>query len=397
MSAHSAPGTELAVETHGLVKRFGDNTAVDGVDLSIARGGIYGVLGPNGAGKTTVIRMLATLLRPDGGQARVLGHDVFAEAGAIRERIALTGQFASLDEDLTGIENLVLLGRLLGFSGRAARRRGMDLMEAFGLSEAAGRQVKKYSGGMRRRLDIAGSLLVTPELIFLDEPTTGVDPRSRNQVWDIIRTLVDGGTTVLLTTQYLEEADQLADRLAVIDHGKVIAEGTPGRLKAQVGSGALKVRVADPADRERAAGLMGSALGADVIREPDAAALTARLSEGQAAGPVLAALEGAGVEVETFALGQPSLDEVFLALTGRPAEPEQGEGEEGTVPEAGSGGTGAAGAAAGAAGAAAAGDAGADARSTDEDAGRARGAVQAAAASATVSARAAGENGGEGR
>jgi ABC-2 type transport system ATP-binding protein len=325
MSARSASGTELAVETHGLVKRFKENIAVDGVDLAIPRGGIYGVLGPNGAGKTTVIRMLATLLRPDGGEARVLGRDVFAQPAAIRERIALTGQFASLDEDLTGIENLVLLGRLLGFSAAAARRRGADLLEAFDLGDAAGRQVKKYSGGMRRRLDIAGSLLVTPELIFLDEPTTGVDPRSRNQVWDIIRTLVDGGTTVLLTTQYLEEADQLADRLAVIDHGRVIAEGTPGRLKAQVGSGALKVRVVEPADRERAAAIMGSALGAEPVREADEAALTARLAEGQAAGPVLSALEDAGIGVETFALGQPSLDEVFLALTGRPAEPEESE------------------------------------------------------------------------
>lgn len=316
------PSADLAVETSGLVKTFGENTAVDGVDLSIRRGGIYGVLGPNGAGKTTVIRMLATLLRPDAGQARVLGHDVFAEPRIIREKIALTGQFASLDEDLTGIENLVLLGRLLGFSSQAARRRGMNLMEAFGLSDASGRQVKKYSGGMRRRLDIAGSLLVTPEMIFLDEPTTGVDPRSRNQVWDIIRTLVDGGTTVLLTTQYLEEADQLADRLAVIDHGRVIAEGTPGQLKAQVGSGALKVRVVDPAEREQAAAILDSTLGTEVVREADVAALTASLAEGQTAGSALSALESSGIEVETFALGQPSLDEVFLAITGKPAESE---------------------------------------------------------------------------
>lgn len=319
--------SDLAVETHGLVKRFKENTAVDGVDLSIKRGGIYGVLGPNGAGKTTAIRMLATLLRPDEGSATVLGHDVFAEPKSIREKIALTGQFASLDEDLTGIENLILLGRLLGFSKHAARARGMDLLEAFGLTDAANRQVKKFSGGMRRRLDIAGSLIVTPELMFLDEPTTGIDPRSRNQVWDIIRTLVDGGTTILLTTQYLEEADQLADRLAVIDHGRVIAEGTPGQLKAQVGAGALKVRVVDPADREPAAEILTRTLGVEVVRESDAAALTARLGEGQNAAVALNALEEAVVGVETFSLGQPSLDEVFLALTGKPAEEKSKEGD----------------------------------------------------------------------
>ncbi|WP_022872081.1 daunorubicin/doxorubicin resistance ABC transporter ATP-binding protein DrrA [Nesterenkonia alba] len=311
---------DLAVATSGLVKRFGKTTAVDGVDLTIRRGGIYGVLGPNGAGKTTTIRMLATLLRPDAGEATVLGHDVFTEAKTIREKIALTGQFASLDEDLTGVENLILLGRLLGFTKRAARSRGMDLLEAFGLTDAAHRQVKNYSGGMRRRLDIAGSLIVTPELMFLDEPTTGVDPRSRNQVWDIIRTLVDGGTTVLLTTQYLEEADQLADRLAVIDHGTVIAEGTPGQLKAQVGAGALKVRVIDPAEREQAAAVLRTSLGVDVVREADSAGLSASLAAGQSAAGGLSALEEAGIALETFALGQPSLDEVFLALTGQPAE-----------------------------------------------------------------------------
>lgn len=324
----SVPTADPAVETRGLIKRFGDNTAVDGVDLSIPRGGIYGVLGPNGAGKTTVLRMLATLLRPDGGQAHVLGHDVFAEPAAIRGKIALTGQFASLDEDLTGMENMVLLGRLLGFSARAARRRGHDLLEAFGLAEAAGRQVKKYSGGMRRRLDIAGSLLVTPELMFLDEPTTGIDPRSRNQVWDIIRTLVGSGTTVLLTTQYLEEADQLADRLAVIDHGRVIAEGTPGQLKAQVGSGALTVRVVEAADRERAAELLAGTIEAEVTREADPTALTARLNERSRAAAALAALEEAHIEVETFALGQPSLDEVFLALTGHRADHEDQDGAQ---------------------------------------------------------------------
>ncbi|WP_221586283.1 ATP-binding cassette domain-containing protein [Microbacterium sp. G2-8] len=319
---------ELAVEARGLVKRFGKTTAVDGIDLSIARGGIYGVLGPNGAGKTTALRMFATLLRPDAGEARVLGHDVVAEPKRIRELVALTGQFASLDEDLTGIENLVLLGRLYGFSSTAARKRGMDLLDAFGLTDAAARQVKKYSGGMRRRLDIAGSLIVTPQIMFLDEPTTGIDPRSRNQVWDIIRTLVDGGTTILLTTQYLEEADQLAGRLAVIDHGRVIAEGTPGQLKSQVGAGALTVRVIDPADRPRAEEILDRALGVEVVRESDPAALTTTIADGQSPAAALAALEEAGLDIESFALGQPSLDEVFLALTGKPAEEETDIAEE---------------------------------------------------------------------
>ncbi|MGJ9373518.1 ATP-binding cassette domain-containing protein [Nesterenkonia sp. CF4.4] len=316
-----------AIETRGLVKRFGNTAAVDGIDLDIAQGGIYGVLGPNGAGKTTAIRMLATLLRPDAGEARVLGHDVFTEPKAIREKIALTGQFASLDEDLTGIENLMLLGRLLGYASRDAKVRGMTLLDAFGLTDAAGRQVKKYSGGMRRRLDIAGSLIVTPQLMFLDEPTTGIDPRSRNQVWDIIRTLVEGGTTILLTTQHLEEADQLADRIAVIDTGKVIAEGTPGQLKAQVGTGALKVRVADATRREEAAEILGRTLLAEVIRESDPAALTVRLEDESRAASALIALQDSAIAVETFALGQPSLDEVFLALTGHKTVHEAPDGE----------------------------------------------------------------------
>ena len=321
---------EIAIETRGLVKTFGSTRAVDGVDLTVRRGGIYGFLGPNGAGKTTVIRMLATLLRPDGGEAWVLGHDVLTEAKVIREKIALTGQFASLDEDLTGIENLIMLGRLLGLSSRAARSRGLDLLAAFGLSEAAEKQVKKYSGGMRRRLDIAGSLIVTPELMFLDEPTTGIDPRSRNQVWEIIRTLVAGGTTILLTTQYLEEADQLADRLAVIDHGTVIAEGTPGQLKAQVGSGALTVRVIDEVDREDAARVLAEVTGAEVYRESDPTALTTRVDETARAAAALTALEAEGLGIETFSLGQPSLDEVFLTLTGGPAETAADEADDQT-------------------------------------------------------------------
>ncbi|MFE3291226.1 ATP-binding cassette domain-containing protein [Rhodococcus sp. NPDC059234] len=312
--------TDLAIETHGLVKRFGSNVAVDGVDLSVPTGGVYGVLGPNGAGKTTTIRMLATLLEIDDGSARVLGHDVRRDADTVRGKVSLTGQFASLDEDLTGTENLLLLARLYGFSRAAARDRAAQLLAAFDLSEAGSRQVKNFSGGMRRRLDIAASIIVTPELIFLDEPTTGLDPRSRNQVWEIVRALVNGGTTVLLTTQYLDEADQLADRVAVIDHGRVIAEGTTGELKASVGSGALHVRVADPSRRSAAAVLLTDILGVEVAEESDPAALTARTDDPRRVARALPALHDAGIEVTTFALGQPSLDEVFLALTGHPAE-----------------------------------------------------------------------------
>ena len=259
--------SNLAIEASSLIKTFGDVRAVDGVDLAVRRGSVYGVLGPNGAGKTTTIRMLTTLLTPDGGSARVLGHDIVKEADAVRGLVSLTGQLASVDEDLTGRENLVLLGWLLGLKRSAAKQRAGELLDAFGLEEAAGRLVKNYSGGMRRRLDIAASIVVTPELLFLDEPTTGLDPRSRNQVWDIVRALRDAGTTILLSTQYLDEADQLADGIAVIDHGKVIAEGTPGQLKASVGSGALHVRLLDPEQREAAYAILERELGRDAARE----------------------------------------------------------------------------------------------------------------------------------
>ena len=259
----------LAIEAAGLVKSFGKTRAVDGVDLAVARGSVYGVLGPNGAGKTTTIRMLATLLRPDAGSARVLGHDIVSEADEVRALVSLTGQLASVDDDLTGRENLILLGRLLGYRTKPARVRADELLDAFGLADAAGRLVKNYSGGMRRRIDIAASIVVTPELMFLDEPTTGLDPRSRNQVWDIVRALVAQGTTVLLCTQYLDEADQLADRIAVIDRGKVIAEGTPALLKASVGQGALHVRLLDPADRPEAARMLGRLLDAEPHLEGD--------------------------------------------------------------------------------------------------------------------------------
>lgn len=309
---------DLAVRAEGLVKSYGQTRAVDGIDLHVRRGSVYGLLGPNGAGKTTTIRILATLLPPDTGRAWVLGKDVVTEADTVRSRISLTGQFASVDEDLTGRENLTLLARLLGFRGRGARARADSLLEAFDLADAAGRQVKTFSGGMRRKLDIAASLIVTPELLFLDEPTTGLDPRSRNQVWDIIRALVGGGTTVLLTTQYLEEADQLADRIAVIDHGRVIAEGTSSELKASVGAGVLHVRLAEAASRAQAAALLREAAGAEPETTTDPLALTIRLDDPNRAPAALAALQQGGIAIAAFTLGQPSLDEVFFALTGHP-------------------------------------------------------------------------------
>jgi ABC-2 type transport system ATP-binding protein len=310
----------LAIEASGLRKAFGDTQAVDGVDLAVRAGSVYGILGPNGAGKTTTVRMLATLLRPDEGEARVLGHDIVDEADEVRRVVSLTGQLASVDEDLTGQENLVLIGRLMGYRRAQAKARAAELLEAFELVDAAGRLAKHYSGGMRRRLDIAASIVVTPRLMFLDEPTTGLDPRSRNQVWDIVRTLVADGTTVLLCTQYLDEADQLADGIAVIDHGKVIAEGTPTQLKASVGSGALHVRLLDPEQRPAAERALSSALDVQVYLEPDPAALSVGCARPERAAEALAELSRVGVGVAGFSLGQPSLDEVFLALTGHPAE-----------------------------------------------------------------------------
>ena len=316
----------LAIEAIGLVKTFGSTHAVDGVDLTVPAGTVYGVLGPNGAGKTTTIRMLATLLRPDAGSARVLGHDVVDSADDVRSLVSLTGQMASVDEDLTGRENLVLLGRLLGFKTPQARERADELLGAFGLAEASGRLVKNYSGGMRRRLDIAASIVVTPQVLFLDEPTTGLDPRSRNQVWDIIRAFAAQGTTVLLCTQYLDEADQLADRIAVIDHGKVIAEGTPAQLKASVGSGALQVRLLDAEQREEGEQVLRRALGS-VHREPDPAGLSGPCADAEQAAQAVTELTRAGIGVAGFALGQPSLDEVFLALTGHAADEQDADNE----------------------------------------------------------------------
>lgn len=317
-----------AIEAEGLVKHFGDVAAVDGVDLRVPRGAVYGVLGPNGAGKTTAIKILATLLRPDAGSARILGHDIVEEADAVRALVSLTGQLASVDEELTGHENLVLLARLLGFSRARARARSDELLDAFGIAAAAGKLVKTYSGGMRRRLDIAASIIVTPRLMFLDEPTTGLDPRSRNQVWDIIRALSAQETTVLLCTQYLDEADQLAERIAVIDSGTVIAEGTPAQLKASTGRGTLRVRLLDPADRHAAEQVLARALGESVHPEANPASLTVQIADPERAAAAVGELARSGVGVADFSLGQPSLDEVFLALTGRPADGgDESEGE----------------------------------------------------------------------
>jgi ABC-2 type transport system ATP-binding protein len=319
---------EPAVVATGLRKKFGSKVAVDRVDLVIPRGGVFGILGPNGAGKTTVIRMLATLLSADGGQASVLGHDLRTAGGDIRRKVALTGQFASLDEDLTGRENLTLISQLFGCTAGEARQRARELLAAFGLPDAADRQVKKYSGGMRRRLDIAASLVVTPELLFLDEPTTGLDPRSRNQVWEIVRSLVGAGTTVLLTTQYLDEADQLADRIAVIDHGRVIAEGTSGELKALIGQGTVKIRLADPADGPRAAGLLAALLDSEPLPRTDPVDLDFTVTADTSVSQVLPRLEAAGIPITAFSLGQPSLDEVFLAITGDPSHEEPDDTQE---------------------------------------------------------------------
>lgn len=305
----------LAVATRNLTKSFGTHYALDNVALDIPQGQIHAVLGPNGAGKTTLIRILTTLLRPSSGQASILGHNVVSESAEVRARIASTGQSTSLDEDLTGLENLTLLARLHGHPRRSAKSRSKSLLIAFGLADAAARQVRKYSGGMRRRLDIAASLLVIPEVLFLDEPTTGLDPRSRNQVWDIIRMLVSNGTTVLLTTQHLDEADQLADRITVIDTGRIIAQGTPAQLKSVVGTGVLRVRLLKPEQHDIAVTVLSSLLGASAETQPDKSIVQLRINNTIGTAAAVAELERQGIEVGEFSLGQPSLDEVFLALT----------------------------------------------------------------------------------
>jgi ABC-2 type transport system ATP-binding protein len=314
-----------AIEVRGLVKTFGATRALDGVDLAIRGGSVYGLLGPNGAGKTTAIRVLTTLLKPTSGQVSVLGHDVVREAPAVRQKVSLTGQYASVDEDLTGHENLVLVGRLVGLSWAEARSRANELLAAFGLQDAGGRQVRTFSGGMRRRIDISASLVTRPEILFLDEPTTGLDPRSRNQVWDLVRQIAADGTTVLLTTQYLEEADRLAERLAVIDRGRVIAEGTSAELKSSIGSNALHVRLASPDQRAQAHALVSGLLPDGILPSTDETALSMKVPDAAAAAELLSALARAKLPVTDFTLGAPSLDDVFFALTGRAAETKAAE------------------------------------------------------------------------
>ncbi|WP_305852575.1 ATP-binding cassette domain-containing protein [Conexibacter sp. SYSU D00693] len=318
-------GSEPAIQVQGLRKSFGDVHALQGVDLEVAPGTVLGLLGPNGAGKTTAVRVMTTLLRPDAGSVRVAGLDAVKDAAALRAKIGLAGQYAAVDELLTGEENLVMVGRLYGESRRAAKARAAQLLERFSLTEAAKRPSKTYSGGMRRRLDLAAALVAKPPVLFMDEPTTGLDPRSRIDLWETIEELVDAGTTVLLTTQYLDEADRLADRIAVIDRGQVIADGTADELKDRVGGERVDVTLADQADGERAA----AALEAMSDERPAVSGATVSVAVRQRSGAIVQAvrrLEEAGVEVEDLAVRRPTLDDVFLALTGHAADP-QGDGD----------------------------------------------------------------------
>jgi ABC-2 type transport system ATP-binding protein len=312
-------GNEPAISVSGLVKSFGDVRALDGVDLEAAPGTVLGVLGPNGAGKTTTVRILSTLLSPDAGTARVAGLDVVRDAGALRAQIGLAGQYAAVDDHLTGLENLVMVGRLYGERRRAAQVRGRELLERFGLADASDRVAKTYSGGMRRRLDLAAALVARPPVLFLDEPTTGLDPRSRVDLWVTIEELVADGTTVLLTTQYLDEADRLADRIAVIDRGKVIADGTADELKDRVGGERLEVHLTDPAEAHRAAEALAPMTG----EAPQIDGQTVRLPVERGSGAIMEAvrrLDEADVSVDDVAVRRPTLDDVFLALTGHGAE-----------------------------------------------------------------------------
>jgi ABC-2 type transport system ATP-binding protein len=321
MNTHS-PSTDWAIEAHGLVKVFGDNRAVDGVDLSVRAGTVYGVLGPNGAGKTTTISMLATLLRPDGGSAQIFGHDVVKQAQIVRQLIGVTAQFASVDEKLSATENLIIFARLLGLGRAEARKKASDLLEEFNLTEAARRPLAKFSGGMRRRLDLAASLIAQPPLIFLDEPTTGLDPRTRTQMWDTVRRLVASGSTVLLTTQMLDEADQLADRIAVIDTGRVVAEGTADELKASVGTSSLQLRLEDTADTDDALRAIHAVLGAQGTVSPEAARITAPMADADRVTDLLITLREAGIHLTEMSVQKPTLDEVFLTITGHGVEDE---------------------------------------------------------------------------
>jgi daunorubicin resistance ABC transporter ATP-binding subunit len=310
-----------AILAEGVRHTFGDVVALDGLDLEVQPGTVFGLLGPNGAGKTTLVRIVATLLRPTAGSARVLGRDVIAEPLAVRRRIGLAGQFAAVDEELTGRENVELVGRLYRLSGAKARTRAAEVLERFGLAEVADRRVSTYSGGMRRRLDLGASLTGRPPVLLLDEPTTGLDPRTRQELWSIVEELRRDGTTVLLTTQYLEEADRLAQRIAVVDHGRIAAEGTAAQLKATIGGNVLSVRLADPA-RAADAGAVLASLAAGEQPRVDASDGEIRLAvaDPAASAEALRRLDSRRLPVASIELQQPSLDDVFLALTGRPAD-----------------------------------------------------------------------------
>jgi oleandomycin transport system ATP-binding protein len=308
------------IEAEGLAKRFGRTQALAGVGFAAARGSVLALLGPNGAGKTTAVRVLATLLTPDRGTARICGYDVVTDAVQVRQLIALTGQYASVDDELTGTENLVMIARLLGQGRAMARRRASELTEQFGLAEAAGRPVRTFSGGMRRKLDLAASLVGEPEVIFLDEPTTGLDPRARTQMWETIRGLVAGATTVLLTTQYLDEADELADQVAVIDHGRVVAAGSPAELKTRTGGHTLVVRPTDPGRAGEVAAAVAHITGTRPDVRDDTGLVTAPVGDPAVLPAVVRRLDEGGIVAAELALRLPSLDEVFLTLTGHPAE-----------------------------------------------------------------------------
>jgi ABC-2 type transport system ATP-binding protein len=321
--------SQPAIEVRGLVKRFGDVRALDGVDLTVRQGEMVGLLGPNGAGKTTLVRVLATLLEADAGTAHVLGLDVKRDAAVVRERIGLAGQYAAVDENLTGLENLTMVGRLYGFSRKDAKARGRELLERFDLLDAGGRATKTYSGGMRRRLDLAAALVAKPPVLFLDEPTTGLDPRSRLSLWALLEGLVAEGTTALLTTQYLDEADRLADTIAVIDHGRLIAEGTSDELKDRLGGERLEIRLEDGADP----GVAVRALAPMSDEPPALEAALVKVNVRERQGAIVEAvrrLSEAGVGVDDLTMRRPTLDDVFLALTGHAAEeiPEEQDEEE---------------------------------------------------------------------
>jgi daunorubicin/doxorubicin transport system ATP-binding protein len=316
------PDTDLAVAASGLVKTFGTQRAVDAVDLEVRRGEVFGVLGPNGAGKTTMLKMLATLIPIDAGDAHVFGVDVRRNPHMIRQLVGVTGQYASVDENLTGSENLWLFGRLQGLSSKRSKATASDLLERFGLTDARDKQISTFSGGMRRRLDLAASLISRPPLIFLDEPTTGLDPRTRGQMWETIRDLIRDGSTVLLTTQYLDEADQLADRIAVIDRGIKVAEGTPDELKSSVGSSTLQLRMSDPAETGDAAAVVRRVLREEPVLTPEAGGMNAALTDANQAADVLIALRQSGLSIASATVQKPTLDEVFMAITGHGAEDE---------------------------------------------------------------------------